>query len=128
MFQFHDEEYQKNVLQIYNHGKVDVKVQISRISRGFTFYFVELISNRIQQRYDFTNVHDLYNILNRTGYLHSGSYCLLQNEGTVQVLHKMSTPKEEKDVFMTALFYLKHINMLMLLYCLSKKKCNIFMF
>lgn len=125
MFQFHDEEYQKNVLQIYNHGRVDVKVQISKISHEFTFYLAELISNPIRQGFDFANKEALYDILYRTGYLHSGSYCLFQNEGTVQVLHKMSTPKEEKVVFMTALFYLKHINVLMLLYCLLNKKCNV---
>lgn len=126
MIHFHKEEYQRNVLQIFSNGKKVIEVQLSTFAHGIAYYSAELNTN-----YHNTYVANdlcLYNIFYRTCYLQSGSYVLSQNEGEVQVLHKMSTRNEEKSVFMTALFYLKHLNILTLLYCLSKKKCNILIF
>lgn len=121
------EDNRKNILQIYCDGGKVIEVQISFFAHGITYYLAELNDANYHNTY-IANDEELYNMIYRTGYLIGASYVLSQNEGEVQVLHKMSKPKEEKVVFITALFYLKHMNTLMLLYCLSKKKCNILLF
>lgn len=124
MFLFCNEDHQNNVLQIYANGKNVIDVQFTIFLNGMTFYSAIASNFHSFARSE----EELYNIIYRTGYLIQASYVLSQNEGEVQVLHKMSILKKEKVVFIIALFYLKHLNILMLLYCMSKKRSNILLF
>jgi hypothetical protein len=123
MIYFHKEEYKNNVLKIYNQGSCCATIRLTSHNHNFPVYLVD----KPFCQYTSCTDESLYEFLFKSSYLICGSYVFFQNEGELQ-MHKMSKPKEEKTVFMTALFYLKYVNILTLLYCFSKKKCNILIF